>query len=134
MAKDRNPVAMTPWERTENVMSQAGLTYGGTGGQRGQTIAEYFSGIRRKRDEDRRRERAARLAMAEEAEWLGLPEVADPAPPPEAGGLYSDPDEKAWAAMMRAKGWVEESPGNWVSPKSAAANLMRRSPSVWSPW
>lgn len=119
---------MTPWERTEKAMSQTGLTYGGAGGQRGQTIAEYFSAIRRKRDEDKRRQIAARLAMEEEEEWLGLPGAQAAAPP-------QDPAHEAWAARMRARGWVEESPGNWAAPKSAAAaGLVGREEDTWSPW
>jgi len=97
-------------------------------GQRGQTIAEYFSAIRRKRDEDKRRQIAARLAMEEEEEWLGLPEVQAAAPP-------QDTAHDAWAARMRGSGWVEESPGNWVAPRSAAAaGLVGREEDTWSPW
>jgi hypothetical protein len=98
-------IAMTPFERTEYVMSQIGLTYGGTGSKRGQTIGDYFGGIKSKRDEDERRAAAQGLARAEEEEWLGVGE--QPLSP--------------WGQRMLGQGWVELTPGNWMPPEEAHA-------------
>ena len=131
--------AMTPEERTEHYMAQSGFTYGGAGGERGQTIGDYFSGIKRKRDEDRRRAAARHLARVEEEEWLGVAEE-------------EDPELAAWKSGMLAKGWIEISENVWISPEEAERREAIRAtpeeaerrgrPSVsypreettWSPW
>jgi len=77
-------------------------------GQRGQTIGDYFSGIKDKRDKDRAAAAQRSMAQREEEEWLGVDDELDA-------------DEEAWKEMMRDRGYTETTPGEWEAPGAAPA-------------